>query len=434
MQALLVDDDPSLRMLLRRLLTREFKFECIEADNGVAALEVLASQSVDVMALDLRMPLMGGAEVLQAVRRSEAHRDLPVVVVSTMDDEEAVRRVVELGISDYLLKPFNAAIVQSRMRALLQSGQIGNQRRTVRIAPTSTVLVVDGNEGYATQLAGVLREHCAVHVCSSGIRAFKQALQHPTYAAILVGDDLGLLGPDMLLERLRGESLTRFIPVVGMGVTHGEHARYDAVLPRSFLPDVTREALAGLLGVPLTPRVYLRPNSVLDLELQRAVGQAVGLVSPVNLRPTAAAAALSAARWGIAAVELAATHFALDVQVLASMPDARALVAARDDRGLHAVGEDQAVALLGDIAAIAAARTAVVLEGLGYPVSAGSCRTRTVTHGGGGLPGAGRAAHVTSRLLDEECNLSVATRLVWLETANADTVRAAAPAWPASTV
>jgi two-component system chemotaxis response regulator CheY len=236
MRALLVDDDPSLRMLLRRLLVREFNVECLEADNGVVALELLRENPVDLVALDLRMPLMGGIDVLAALRRSPEHQNLPVVIMSTMDDDDVVRRAVSLGISDYLLKPFNSAIVQLRLSHLLQSGHLRRQRRPVKIAADSTVLVVDGDAECSTMLAALLSEHCNVHVARDGIDAFKQALQQPAYAGLVLGHELGLLDRPLLMARLRDELKSRFLPVIGLGVAAHEVDDFDAVMPRTFVP------------------------------------------------------------------------------------------------------------------------------------------------------------------------------------------------------
>lgn len=383
MRALLVDDDPSLRMLLRRLLVREFNVECLEADNGVVALEMLRENPVDLVALDLRMPLMGGIDVLAALRRSPEHQNLPVVIMSTMDDDDVVRRAVSLGISDYLLKPFNSAIVQLRLSHLLQSGHLRRQRRPVKIAADSTVLVVDGDAQCSSMLAGLLREHCNVHVARDGIDGFKQALQQPTYAGLVLGHDLGLLDRPLLMARLRAELKTRFLPVIGLGVADHEVDDFDAVMPRTFVPEVAREAVASLVGASTPSRVQLRSGGELDEAIRRTTVQAVGLLTQVELHPEASANTSSVHRWLIASVELTARHFGLDVQLLAPMTDARALVATRDDRDVHAVGEEQAMAVLGDLVTVVADRLGAVLQSGGHVVDTGETRTRSLSNTGG---------------------------------------------------
>jgi two-component system chemotaxis response regulator CheY len=383
MRALLVDDDPSLRMLLRRLLVREFNVECLEADNGVGALEVLRENPVDLVALDLRMPLMGGIDVLAALRRSPEYHNLPVVIMTTMDDDDVVRRAVALGISDYLLKPFNSAIVQLRLNHLLQSGHLRRQRRPVKITADSTVLVVDGDMPCSTMLAELFGEHCNVHVARDGIDGFKHAIQQPSYAALVLGHDLGLLDRPLLMARLREEPKTRFLPVIGLGVSDEEVDEFDAVMPRTFVPELARAAVAGLIGANTSPRAQLRTGGALDHAIRHSTTQATGLLTQIELQPVTSANVTSTHRWLIASVELTATHFSLDVQLVTPMSDARALVASRDARDLHAVGEEQAVSLLEDLVSVVANRLSAVLESGGHIVDAGEIRCRSLSNTGG---------------------------------------------------
>lgn len=419
MRALLVDDDPSLRMVLRRLLIREFNVECLEADNGVVALEMLRENPVDLVALDLRMPLMGGIDVLAALRRSPEHHNLPVVIMSTMDDDDVVRRAVSLGISDYLLKPFNSAIVQLRLSHLLQSGHLRRQRRPVTIATDSTVLVVDGDAQCSAMFAGLLREHCKVHVARDGIDAFKQALQHPTYAGLVLGHDLGLLDRTLLMARLRDELQTRFLPVIGLGVDDREGAEFDAVMPRTFVPEVARAAVMRLVGAGTSGRVQLHSGGDIDETLRRTTMQAVGLLTQVELHPVASAETSSVHRWLIASVELTARHFGLDVQLLMPTTDARALVATRDDRHVNAVGEEQALAVLGDLVKVVADRLGAVLHSGGHVVDTGETRTRSLSSAGG-WPSAPDRAGLFIQFQNADGTITLGARLnCWSDTQQA---------------
>lgn len=414
MRALLVDDDPSMRMLLRRLLGREFNVECLEAENGIAALEMLRQHPVDLLALDIRMPLMDGLDVLAAIRSSPEHRQLPVVIMSTMDEDDTVRKVVSLGISDYLLKPFNSAVVQHRLGHLLKSGELHRLRRPVKITSASTVLVVDGDAQCAALFAGILREFCDVHVASDGIDAFKRALHSQVaYSAIVIGQDLGLLGRDMLMGRLRSESKTRFIPVIGLGVSSPHEGLYDAVLPRTFVAEVARDALTQVVGGSSSPRGYFHAGGTLEQEARKAVMQAIGMLTHVDMRPVSALNVAQVHRWASASQELASAHFGVDAQVLVPMSEARALAAARDGREVQAVGEDQALALLADVLTTLSSRLAVVLETRGHAVSAGPQRTRAVSNTGG-WPNIGGGTALLSPLQNADGSISLATRLVWV--------------------
>lgn len=113
---LIVDDDPAIRDVVRFALTRA-GFEVVEAVDGPAALERFAAAAPDLVVLDVLLPGQDGIEVCRALRRSSA---VPILFLSSKEDE--VDRVVglELGGDDYLGKPFSPRELVARVRALLR--------------------------------------------------------------------------------------------------------------------------------------------------------------------------------------------------------------------------------------------------------------------------------------------------------------------------
>lgn len=117
-RVLVVDDGDMNRRLLRAALERE-GHAVEEASNGREALSLLAGRSFDVVLLDLVMPEMDGFETLAAIKADESLRHLPVIVISGVDELDAVVRCIEMGATDYLPKPFNAALLHARVAASL---------------------------------------------------------------------------------------------------------------------------------------------------------------------------------------------------------------------------------------------------------------------------------------------------------------------------
>lgn len=185
------------------------------------------------------------------------------------------------------------------------------------------------------------------------------------------------------MARLRAELKTRFLPVIGLGVDGHEVDDFDAVMPRTFVPEVARAAVASLVGASTPGRLQLRTGGDLDQAIRRTTVQAVGLLTQVELHPEPSPNTSSVHRWVIASVELTGRHFGLDVQLVAPMTDARALVATRDDRDVHAVGEEQAMAVLGDLVTVVADRLGAVLQSGGHVVDTGETRTRSLSNTGG---------------------------------------------------
>ena len=117
-RALVVDDSQLNRMMLRRAL-KELGVEPIEAENGARALEIMAAIDVDVVLLDLLMPGLDGYGTLERMRADDALRRVPVIVITAVDELDSVVRCIELGATDYLPKPFEAAILRARVTASL---------------------------------------------------------------------------------------------------------------------------------------------------------------------------------------------------------------------------------------------------------------------------------------------------------------------------
>jgi len=120
-RALVADDSGVNRKLLVQLLGR-LGLQTIEVDNGAAALEVLRAEGaagIDVVLLDVVMPELDGYETLAAIKADEALRDLPVIMVSGLDELDSVVRCIEMGATDYLSKPLNPQILGARINASL---------------------------------------------------------------------------------------------------------------------------------------------------------------------------------------------------------------------------------------------------------------------------------------------------------------------------
>ena len=117
-RALIVEDNKVNRMLLRRGLAEQ-GVDAIEAEDGRQALDLLATEAVDVILLDLLMPVLDGYATLERIKADERLRHLPVIVITAVEDLDSVVRCIELGATDYLPKPFNAAVLRARVTASL---------------------------------------------------------------------------------------------------------------------------------------------------------------------------------------------------------------------------------------------------------------------------------------------------------------------------
>jgi class 3 adenylate cyclase len=120
---LIVDDNPFNREVLVRRHERQ-GHAVAEAADGRQALALLAERPFDVMLLDILMPQVNGLEVLQRVKADPRLRDLPVVMISALNDIDNVAHCLQMGADDYLPRPYNATILNARVDALLEQKRL----------------------------------------------------------------------------------------------------------------------------------------------------------------------------------------------------------------------------------------------------------------------------------------------------------------------
>ena len=134
---LVVDDIESNRDLLARRLRKDGHSVVCAAD-GFAALEHLDKGEFDLVLLDLMMPEINGYEVLIKIRGDKQLRNIPVIMISALEEEDSVIRCIEAGAIDYLQKPFNPVLLNARINSGLLNKQWSdderNQRRFIKQA------------------------------------------------------------------------------------------------------------------------------------------------------------------------------------------------------------------------------------------------------------------------------------------------------------
>ena len=113
LRVLVIDDEPPIRKLLRVGLSAH-GYQIVEASNGKMALNLLSEQTPDLVILDLGLPDMQGHELLRTMR---ARNDsVPIVVLSSRDDETGKVQALDSGADDYVTKPFGMDELLARMR------------------------------------------------------------------------------------------------------------------------------------------------------------------------------------------------------------------------------------------------------------------------------------------------------------------------------
>jgi len=245
---LVCDDDRSTRFVVGRILTQQFGLVVTECADGLEAMQALARGRFHLMLLDIELPTMSGIEVLELMRESSATKDLPVIVLSNVRDTDAVKYLLKLGVSDYLLKPPRAERlvekVQRVLKVLPRTRAADEDGTGVRMSQASPAMIVDGDPEFRRTLIGELQRYGTVVEADSGASAMANFRATPV-AVVFVGEELGVVGSELLVRKLR--QLPTEGPLRIVGIVNDVHSipkdRFDAVIQRSRLPRMLRASL-----------------------------------------------------------------------------------------------------------------------------------------------------------------------------------------------
>ncbi len=117
MKILIADDDPISRAMVSVPLRTSADLEIIEASNGQQARALFDKHHFDAVVIDWQMPGMSGLDFTRSIRLSGCQ--VPILMVSAQSDRQHVVKAIKAGISDYLLKPFEAAVLWSKVSRLI---------------------------------------------------------------------------------------------------------------------------------------------------------------------------------------------------------------------------------------------------------------------------------------------------------------------------
>jgi DNA-binding response OmpR family regulator len=123
MKILIAEDEPLILQTLELKLKKE-GYEVIACVDGLDALQKIDSEQPDLIITDIMMPYMSGLEVVRKVKQDVHAKNIPVIVLSTMGQENIVEEAFELGADDYLKKPFSLSELSIRIKKLSKKNGI----------------------------------------------------------------------------------------------------------------------------------------------------------------------------------------------------------------------------------------------------------------------------------------------------------------------
>jgi two-component system, chemotaxis family, chemotaxis protein CheY len=119
MRVLAVDDSATMRRIIKNQLKQSGVEDVDEASNGREALLLLDRKQYDLLITDWNMPEMCGLDLVMEVRRNDALKKLPVLMITTVSAKEDIVNALKAGVNNYVVKPFDAATLQAKVTQLV---------------------------------------------------------------------------------------------------------------------------------------------------------------------------------------------------------------------------------------------------------------------------------------------------------------------------
>jgi two-component system chemotaxis response regulator CheY len=327
---LVVDDEPTIRHLLKRWIARSTKADVVEAENGLQGIEMLSSGKIDLVVLDLNMPVLDGIEMLSLIRDDPAYADLEVMVASAVGSEAKIRAVISLGVSDYLLKPLQHDHVIARLEAAFERIKEKRRQKSDQGELSRTrILLADTDANFLDFASAALAAQFTTEaVKTTGEVLVKMMCFKPD--AILISPKMTRGRLSFLLEKIDDLAKKRKVAIytlVDSPADEVEEARISGAITRTFVPHAFTSAVIGLLGGgPAPERGILSWISSIEPEIGTALRQALGMMTgsePATLE--AAPSDPGFDLFGVITLDSAKNDFALAVEVHCQKTFARSL-------------------------------------------------------------------------------------------------------------
>ena len=192
---LIVDDSEFNRDMLKEILGETYNY--LEAENGNQAIQIMGENlGINLMLLDINMPQMNGFEVLKWMNQSQCIDETPVIMISSEDAVDTMRKAYELGITDYITRPFDSVIVKKRVQNTL--GLYMKQNHLINVVYDQVYEKEENNNIMIRIMSGILgsrnsesREHI-LHIKTATEMMLRQLVKL-TDAYYLTETDIALI-------------------------------------------------------------------------------------------------------------------------------------------------------------------------------------------------------------------------------------------------
>ncbi|MCF7802869.1 MAG: response regulator [Candidatus Marinimicrobia bacterium] len=222
---LTIDDDPIVRKLVNKAM-QSLNCSSVEVPSGIEGLNYLEKHHPQLILLDIMMPVLNGFEVLKKIKAHREWRSIPIIMFSAVSEEKRVKEALELGATDYLLKPFRLRTVQEKVKQIVENPTKSRRARVRAEKLTGAagnrpgmVMVVSTNDQTRNRLFRLFRKRGIRLVHADGAIEGLRLLGSSTPDMIIIDKNLNLFTGPEFEEKVRQNSSWKTIPMIGISET-----------------------------------------------------------------------------------------------------------------------------------------------------------------------------------------------------------------------
>jgi len=218
MKVLIVDDEQGIREVIKEYCLNE-DYEVVEAENGLKALEALDKNNIDVIVLDIMMPKMDGYTTLKEIRKNY---NIPVIMLSARADEYDKLQSFDLGVDDYVTKPFSPKELMARIKVVSNRSKVSTDEytyKTLKINYLGHNVLINNEE---IKITPKEYELLCYFVQNKGIALSRETLLSKIWGYDFFGDDRTVDTHIKMLRNSLGEYRNLIVTVRSIGYKYEE--------------------------------------------------------------------------------------------------------------------------------------------------------------------------------------------------------------------
>lgn len=283
---LLLEDDPTLSLLYRRMFERYFDCVVTDASDGLEGLRRVVEERPDLVVLDIHLPFLSGLDVLQAIRGNPDIANTPCIAITSENSRAVIERLVACRVLDIMLKPIDLTRDVPRLRKILARLPEARAQQRTELQMGARLLIVSSDATFRDFVSQLLGGRYSIETAASGLVGVEALTANPP-SIVLVSEQLRLLPEWLFMKAVRGRGTsldgTQFVLAADTAETAQkatEKMGYDGAFVKSFVPDQFLREFGRAVDVGTTgPVAQVKSlRRQLHHELMSAAQQALGVM------------------------------------------------------------------------------------------------------------------------------------------------------------